>query len=168
MGSAKSKVQSKLKSDFLLTLNFVPCTFNFQNVSLNPICAVRFCPVTAVRYVALLSTVSIEKLFRLNTLKTSAMPSIEMRPESFTRCWTRMSVRFCAGWMNALRATRVPSGRRRALKVPPVWRTSPPKLVELRMPAPEVVADAAAGEHTVAVRVTDDYDNQAAEKVIVK
>jgi hypothetical protein len=31
---------------------------DFQNVSLNPIWAVRFCPDTAVRYVALLSAVS--------------------------------------------------------------------------------------------------------------
>jgi hypothetical protein len=32
----------------------------------------------------------------------------------------------------------------------------------------ELAVDAAGGEHTVAVRVTDDYDNQAAEKVVVK
>ena len=32
----------------------------------------------------------------------------------------------------------------------------------------ELTVDAAAGEHTIAVRVQDDYDNQAAEKVVVK
>ena len=34
---------------------------------------------------------------RLNTLKTSAIPSIETRPRSGIRCWSRRSVRFCAG-----------------------------------------------------------------------
>jgi hypothetical protein len=28
--------------------------------------------------------------------------------------------------------------------------------------------DAGPGEHTIAVRVTDDYDNQAADKSVVK
>ena len=32
----------------------------------------------------------------------------------------------------------------------------------------ELTVDAAPGEHTIAVRVQDDYDNQAAEKVVVK
>ena len=32
----------------------------------------------------------------------------------------------------------------------------------------DLTLDAGAGEHTVAVRVQDDYDNQAAEKVVVK
>lgn len=32
----------------------------------------------------------------------------------------------------------------------------------------ELTLDAAAGEHTIAVRVADDYDNQAADKVVVR
>ena len=32
----------------------------------------------------------------------------------------------------------------------------------------ELTLDAAAGEHTVAVRVEDDYDNLAVDKVVVK
>lgn len=32
----------------------------------------------------------------------------------------------------------------------------------------ELSLDAAPGEHTIAVRVADEYDNQAAEKVVVK
>jgi hypothetical protein len=32
----------------------------------------------------------------------------------------------------------------------------------------ELILDAAPGEHTIAVRVQDDYDNQAVEKVVVK
>jgi hypothetical protein len=32
----------------------------------------------------------------------------------------------------------------------------------------ELTVDAPAGEHTVAVRVEDDYDNVAVEKVVVK
>jgi hypothetical protein len=32
----------------------------------------------------------------------------------------------------------------------------------------ELTLDAASGEHTIAVRVNDDYDNQATEKAVVK
>ena len=32
----------------------------------------------------------------------------------------------------------------------------------------DLTVDAAPGEHTIAVRVQDDYDNLAAEKVVVK
>ncbi len=47
-------------------------------------------------------------------------------PPSGTRCCTRTSVLFCAGWMNALRGTMVPSGRSRAVPPAPSSRRSPP------------------------------------------
>ncbi len=32
----------------------------------------------------------------------------------------------------------------------------------------DLTLDAAPGEHTIAVRVADDYDNQATDKVVVR
>jgi len=73
-----------------------------------------------------LSSVPMVQFGRSNTLKTSAMASIAMRPCSGLRCCARTLVEFCGGEMIELRGTIVPFGRRRPLKVEPVLRTSPP------------------------------------------
>ena len=55
---------------------------------------------------AALSVVLMPQFGRLKALNTSAIASSETRVPSGIRCCTRMSVLFCAGWMNALRGTQ--------------------------------------------------------------
>jgi hypothetical protein len=48
--------------------------------------------------------------------------------------------------------------------VDPVTKLSDSKELDYKL----MLADASAGEHTIAVRVTDDFDNQSTEKVVVR
>src|SRR4029453_1037672 len=98
-----------------------------QNVSRKPTCAERYCALIFFRYCdGVLSSVPTVQFGRSKTLKTSAMPSIATRPRSGNRCCTRTLVEFCGGEMIELRDTIVPFGRRRPLKVEPVFRKSLP------------------------------------------
>src|ERR1044071_8709080 len=74
-------------------------------------------------------------------LKISAIPSIDALPPSGMRCCMRRSTRRRGGWVNALRGTIVPFGRRRALPLAPSPRRAPTDAHEHQAAHLEAAAD---------------------------